>query len=272
LLRRHLLAIAKTRRGKSSLMLRLVHHLMLAGTTEPGGREAGADKRCLILVDPHSDLATAALALVPPERRADVVYLDIANRKRPFGINLLDVGLGWDRDQAVGNALRVFKREFDAFWGPRMEDAWRGVVGAPGQGCTSAGATSVSRALLGWERVDNVVKVGHVPRLTTGSPLESFRQDGIREAPPVWRAPVREQLLHLIGRHPFITVDQLADLLTTTAIAANSGPHARRQRRVRGIRDRRRHIERHRSACQLKLERRWIFVRCLNSRCMKEMR
>ena len=44
---------------------------------------------------------------------------------RPFGINLLDVGLGWDRDQAVGNTLRVFKREFDAFWGPRMEDAFR---------------------------------------------------------------------------------------------------------------------------------------------------
>ena len=40
-------------------------------------------------------------------------------------MNLLDVGLGWDRDQAVGNALRVFKREFDAFWGPRMEDAFR---------------------------------------------------------------------------------------------------------------------------------------------------
>ena len=63
--------------------------------------------------------------LVPPERYSDVVYLDIANRKRPFGVNLLDVGLGWDRDQAVGNALRVFKREFDAFWGPRMEDAFR---------------------------------------------------------------------------------------------------------------------------------------------------
>lgn len=125
LLRRHLLAIAKTRRGKSSLMLRFVHHLMLAGTSGPGGREAGAKKGCIILVDPHSDLATAALALVPPERRADVVYLDIANRKRPFGVNLLDIGLGWDRDQAVGNALRVFKREFDAFWGPRMEDAFR---------------------------------------------------------------------------------------------------------------------------------------------------
>jgi hypothetical protein len=62
---------------------------------------------------------------VPLERRADLVYLDIANRKRPFGVNLLDVGLGWDRDQAVGNAPRVFKREFDVFWGPRMEDAFR---------------------------------------------------------------------------------------------------------------------------------------------------
>ena len=125
LLRRHLLAIAKTRRGKSSLMLRFVHHLMLAGTSGPGRRESGPNKRCIILVDPHSDLARAALALVPLERRADVVYLDIANRKRPFGVNLLDVGLGWDRDQAVGNALRVFRREFNAFWGPRMEDAFR---------------------------------------------------------------------------------------------------------------------------------------------------
>jgi len=125
LLRRHLLAIAKTRRGKSSLMLQLVHHLMLAGTSGHGGRAAGPHKRCVILVDPHSDLATAALGLVPPERYAEVVYLDIANRRRPFGVNLLDVGLGWNRDQAVGNALRVFKREFDAFWGPRMEDAFR---------------------------------------------------------------------------------------------------------------------------------------------------
>src|SRR5215813_7829743 len=89
------------------------------------GSVADRGKCSVILGDPHSDLATAALGLVPPERYADVVYLDLANRRRPFGVNLLDVGLGWDRDQAVGNALRVFRREFDAFWGPRMEDAFR---------------------------------------------------------------------------------------------------------------------------------------------------
>jgi hypothetical protein len=125
LLQRHLLAIAKTRRGKSSLMLQLVHHLMLAGSTEPAAGGADCEPQCIILVDPHRDLATAALGLVPRERESDVVYLDLGNRSRPFGINLLDVGLGWDRDQAVGNTLRVFKREFDAFWGPRMEDAFR---------------------------------------------------------------------------------------------------------------------------------------------------
>ena len=53
------------------------------------------------------------------------MYLDPSNRRRPFGLNLLDVGLGWDRDQAVSNALRIFRREFDGFWGPRMEDAFR---------------------------------------------------------------------------------------------------------------------------------------------------
>ena len=106
-------------------MLRFVHHLMLAGTTGSGGREAG----------PTSGASSWSIRTAIWRRRRsgsylqsvsdDVVYLDIANRKRPFGVNLLDVGLGWDRDQAVGNALRVFKREFDAFWGPRMEDAFR---------------------------------------------------------------------------------------------------------------------------------------------------
>ena len=93
-----------------------------------GIRDDTQTRRALVLVDPHRDLATAALALVPRERLSDVVYLDVSNRRRPFGINLLDVGLGWDRDQATANALRIFKREFDGFWGPRMEDAFRFAV------------------------------------------------------------------------------------------------------------------------------------------------
>jgi hypothetical protein len=63
---------------------------------------------------------------VPARRARDVVFLDVADRARPFGLNLLDTGLGWDRDRAVANALAVFQREWgDRYWGPRMEDAFR---------------------------------------------------------------------------------------------------------------------------------------------------
>jgi hypothetical protein len=115
LLRRHLLLVAKTRRGKSTLMQRLALHVM---QVEP--------RRAVLLVDPHCDLAVAMLGLVPRERSADVVFLDVADRTRPFGLNLLDVALGWDRDRAVSNAVTIFQREWgDRHWGPRMEDAFR---------------------------------------------------------------------------------------------------------------------------------------------------
>ncbi|MCC6178359.1 MAG: TraM recognition domain-containing protein [Chloroflexi bacterium] len=118
LLRRHMLLVAKTRRGKSSLLLRIAAYMM-ASTAIDGRAPA------LLLVDPHHDLAQATLGLVPHDRRGSVVYLDVAERERPFGLNLIDVGLGWDRDKAVSNALAIFRREFDRFWGPRMEDAFR---------------------------------------------------------------------------------------------------------------------------------------------------
>ena len=90
-------------------------------------QSTGTDGRApaLVLIDPHRDLAQSVLGLVPPHRHGDVVYLDVSERRRPFGLNLLDVGLGWDRDKAVSNALAIFRREFDRFWGPRMEDAFR---------------------------------------------------------------------------------------------------------------------------------------------------
>ena len=114
-LRRHLLLVAKTRRGKSTLVQRLARHVMQA---EP--------RRAVMLVDPHRDLAEALLGLIPPDRAQDVVFLDVADAARPFGLNMLDTGLGWNRDRAVGNALAVFQREWgDRYWGPRMEDAFR---------------------------------------------------------------------------------------------------------------------------------------------------
>ena len=120
LLRRHALLVAKTRKGKSALLSRLFEQLVgLPDRPEAPGP-------AVVLVDPHSDLARAALGLVPPDRHARVVHLDVGQAaRRPFGLNLLDVGLGWGRDQLVENALRVFKHEFDHYWGPRMELVFR---------------------------------------------------------------------------------------------------------------------------------------------------
>jgi hypothetical protein len=114
-LHRHLLLVAKTRRGKSTLMQRLAVHAMQE-----------VPRRAVLLVDPHRDLAEALLGLVPTERVKDVVFLNVADDARPFGLNLLDVGLGWTRDRAVNNAVAIFQREWgDRYWGPRMEDAFR---------------------------------------------------------------------------------------------------------------------------------------------------
>jgi hypothetical protein len=117
LVRRHALLVAKTRKGKSGLMRQLWRQLVTLPTPHPPA---------VVLVDPHSDLAQQAVGLVPADRQTDAVYLEVGRAlSRPFGLNLLDVGLGWNRDQLVENALRVFKHEFDNFWGPRMELVFR---------------------------------------------------------------------------------------------------------------------------------------------------
>jgi hypothetical protein len=73
-----------------------------------------------------------------------------------------------------------------------------------------------ARVLL-WEHVADVATIDQEQRATCGSPFERFRRDGTSEARRISRAPLREQLLHLIGRHPFLTVDQLTHLLGTTS-------------------------------------------------------
>src|SRR5207237_723898 len=112
---RHLLLVAKTRRGKSTLMLRLAHHAMWS---EP--------RRAVLLVDPHRDLAEAALGVVPRPRGDVTVFLDVADRARPFGLNLLDTGLGGGRFQQ--EPVNAVLSKIHRFEGSR---AARHIVGQP---------------------------------------------------------------------------------------------------------------------------------------------
>ena len=127
LLGRHLLAVAKTRRGKSSLLLRLVQHLMQAGTR-------GSQRHRRIQASLHGPgrpasrpgrgrARTGAARAAGGRRLPGHVQSAAAVRHQPAGRR---PWLGSRPGDA--NALRIFRREFDGFWGPRMEDAFRFAV------------------------------------------------------------------------------------------------------------------------------------------------
>ncbi|MEX2501483.1 MAG: TraM recognition domain-containing protein, partial [Trueperaceae bacterium] len=118
LLHRNQLIVAKTRRGKSTLL----RH-MAAGIME--GAASDADGTALVVVDPHQDLAEAVLDAVPSALAARTVYLDFANLERPVGLNLLDVHLFPDRDRTTEHVVTMLNRLWPANWGPRMEGALR---------------------------------------------------------------------------------------------------------------------------------------------------
>ncbi|MDO8613539.1 MAG: type IV secretion system DNA-binding domain-containing protein, partial [Dehalococcoidia bacterium] len=57
-----------------------------------------------------------------------VVYLNLADRQRPVGLNLLDVALFPERDRTTENVITMMHRLWPNNWGPRMEGALRAAV------------------------------------------------------------------------------------------------------------------------------------------------
>src|SRR2546430_6693483 len=74
--RRHLYIVGQTGTGKSTLLLNLIRQDLAAGEG-------------LALLDPHGDLAEAALEHVPRLRTNDLVYINPADAERPIGFNPL---------------------------------------------------------------------------------------------------------------------------------------------------------------------------------------
>jgi hypothetical protein len=121
LLFRNQLIVAKTRRGKSTLLLHMASHLMQR-------MAAGRERTSLVVVDPHQDLAEPVLGAVPPGLEERVVYINLADRRRPVGVNLLDVALFPDRDRTAENVITMMNRLWPQNWGPRMEGALRAAL------------------------------------------------------------------------------------------------------------------------------------------------
>ena len=127
---RHMLLIAKTQKGKSTLMGNLAvaamtsDHLHFTSGTEMVARQQDP-ARSLTVIDPHGDLVRALLGHVPHNRVGDVVYLDFGDPQLIPGLNLLDVAQGRSPDKIVSNFIHVGELIWQDYWGPRMEDALR---------------------------------------------------------------------------------------------------------------------------------------------------
>ena len=75
----------------------------------------------LAFFDPHGDAVDTILLHVPPERRHDVVLIDIADRNYPVGFNVLHNVAEQDRAFVASSIVDTFKSLWGDSWGPQLE-------------------------------------------------------------------------------------------------------------------------------------------------------
>lgn len=112
------------------------HHLHLLGATGTGkttamanlARQDIAADRGVGVLDPKGDLVQALLARIPHERMEDVVLISPRESSLTVGINPLEVSAGEDRDLIAENALTIFKRIYERYWGQRTDDVLKSAL------------------------------------------------------------------------------------------------------------------------------------------------
>src|SRR5207253_6025065 len=86
---------------------------------------------------PHGDLAERTLALIPPKRAHQLVYLNPADLDRPIGFNVFDRVAEDHRPVVADGVVSAFRHVWADSWGPRLEhfllNSIRALLDAPGQ-------------------------------------------------------------------------------------------------------------------------------------------
>jgi len=121
--RRHLYVIGQTGTGKSTLLLNLIQQDLAAGEG-------------LALLDPHGDLAEAALEHIPRARTNDLVYINPADTERPIGFNPLSHVPDDLKPIVADGVVSAFRHVWPDSWGPRLDyiltNAVRALLDVPG--------------------------------------------------------------------------------------------------------------------------------------------
>jgi hypothetical protein len=121
--RRHLYIVGQTGTGKSTLLLNLIRQDLAGGEG-------------LALLDPHGDLAQAALEYIPRSRTNDLVYINPADLERPIGFNPLSRVPDDLKPIVADGIVSAFRHVWSDNWGPRLDyiltHAVRALLDVPG--------------------------------------------------------------------------------------------------------------------------------------------
>lgn len=111
----HLYIIGQTGTGKTTLMANLMWQDLKLG-------------RGLAFLDPHGDAVERLVAQIPPDRRKDVVYLNIPDPDLKFGFNPLEAVPIEQRAFAASGIIEAFRNVWGTTWGPRLEHLLRNAL------------------------------------------------------------------------------------------------------------------------------------------------
>jgi Type IV secretion-system coupling protein DNA-binding domain len=111
----HIYIIGKTGTGKSTLLENMAAQDLACG-------------RSFALIDPHGDLAEKIASRVETSGRRDVIYLNPADPKQPYGYNPLRQVRPEFISLAASGLIEVLKKMWADSWGVRMEHILRNVL------------------------------------------------------------------------------------------------------------------------------------------------
>jgi len=121
--RRHMYIIGATGMGKTTLLMQMIYQDIQNG-------------KGLAVMDPHGDLATKLLGVIPKHRLKDVIYFNPYDLEMPIGLNVLqmtpgltDVEKEREKDLIVSSLVSIFFKLYpSATARPRMEHILRNTV------------------------------------------------------------------------------------------------------------------------------------------------